>query len=175
VIVRKAGDVIRGRRSGPGQAQARRPKWKFGNLQLWLVAPVRLDGKLTAGGGADCPVQREQKIIYFASRGAMDIEGLGEERVHQLVQAGLIEDAGDIYALRHEQLVDLERMGEISARNLINGIEASKQRPLARVRVGLGIRHVGPTAAQRAITLGHRIAFTKRARTSSSPWRALVR
>jgi DNA ligase (NAD+) len=105
---------------------------------------------------ADCPVQREQKVIYFASRGAMDIEGLGEERVHQLVAAGLIEDAGDLYAVTQDQLVALERMGEISARNLLNGIEASKRQPLSRVLVALGMRHVGPTAARAlASSLGH--------------------
>jgi DNA ligase (NAD+) len=101
-------------------------------------------------------VQREQKIIHYASRGAMDIEGLGEERVHQLVVAELIQDAGDLYAVTHEQLIALERMGDISARNLLNGIETSKQQPLARVLVALGIRHVGPTAARAlAAGLGH--------------------
>src|SRR4029077_15337061 len=80
-------------------------------------------------------------------RGAMDIEGLGEERVRQFVNAGLLADAGDIYALAVEQLVTLERIGLISAQNLVDAIAASKERPLARVLVGLGIRHVGPTAA----------------------------
>ncbi len=160
VIVRKAGDVIP-EVVGPVLAKRKRGarKWKFPETcNCGLNQPlVRLDGEADRRCvSSDCPVQREQKIIYFASRGAMDIEGLGEERVHQLVQAGLIEDAGDIYSLRQEQLVELERMGEISARNLVNGIEASKQQPLARVLVGLGIRHVGPTAAQAlAITLGH--------------------
>ena len=92
-------------------------------------------------------MQREQKIMYFAGRGGMDIEGLGEERVRQLVAAGLVADAGDLYALDQEQLVALERMGEISARNLLASIEDSKTRPLARVIVALGIRHAGPTAA----------------------------
>jgi DNA ligase (NAD+) len=92
-------------------------------------------------------MQREQKIIYFAGRGGLDIEGLGEERVRQLVNAGLVSDAGDIFSLEHDQLVALERMGEISANNLLKSIEESKSRPLARVIVGLGIRHAGPTAA----------------------------
>ena len=80
-------------------------------------------------------MQHEQKIIYFASRGAMDIEGLGEERVHQLVAAGLVLDAGDLYSVTHDQLIALERMGEISAQPLLNGIEASKQQPLEHVLV----------------------------------------
>jgi DNA ligase (NAD+) len=160
VIVRKAGDVIP-EVVGPVLAKRKRgaKKWKFPELcNCGLNQPlVRLDGEADRRCvSSDCPVQREQKIIYFASRGAMDIEGLGEERVHQLVAAGLIEDAGDLYSLRQEQLVELERMGEISARNLINGIEASKTQSLARVLVGLGIRHVGPTAAQAlAISLRH--------------------
>ncbi len=160
VIVRKAGDVIP-EVVGPVLSKRKRGarKWKFPETcNCGLNQPlVRLDGEADRRCvSSDCPVQREQKIIYFASRGAMDIEGLGEERVHQLVQAGLIEDAGDLYSLRQEQLVELERMGEISARNLVNGIEASKQQPLARVLVGLGIRHVGPTAAHAlAVSLGH--------------------
>jgi DNA ligase (NAD+) len=77
----------------------------------------------------------------------MDIEGLGEERVRQLVNAELVSDAGDVYSLTHDQLIGLERMGEISARNLVNAVEASKTQPLARVIVALGVRHAGPTAA----------------------------
>lgn len=92
-------------------------------------------------------MQREQKIGYFAGRSGMDIEGLGEERVRQLVAAGLLEDAGDLYSLAHEQIAGLERMGDLSARNLLQGIEVSKSRALARVIVALGIRHCGPAAA----------------------------
>ena len=160
VIVRKAGDVIP-EVVGPviTKGKRRRPKWKFPTTcNCGLNQPlVRLDGEVDARCvSSDCPVQREQKIIYFASRGAMDIEGLGEERVHQLVSAGLIEDAGDLYSVRKEQLVALERMGDISAQNLLDGIEQSKGRPLARVLVSLGIRHVGPTAARAlAVEVGH--------------------
>jgi DNA ligase (NAD+) len=160
VIVRKAGDVIP---EVVGPVLSKRKKgarrWKFpANCPCELHQPlVRLEGEANHRCvSADCPVQREQKIIYFASRGAMDIEGLGEERVHQLVAAGLVEDAADLYSVTEEQLVALERMGEISARNLVNGIEASKQQPLARVLGALGIRHVGPTAARAlAVALGH--------------------
>jgi len=151
VVVRKAGDVIP-EVVGPVLADRKRGarKWKFpATCPCGLDQPlVRLDGEADARCvSADCPMQREQKIMYFAGRAGMDIEGLGEERVRQLVAAGLVEDAGDLYALTQEQLVALERMGEVSARNLLASIEDSKTRPLARVIVALGIRHVGPTAA----------------------------
>jgi DNA ligase (NAD+) len=78
----------------------------------------------------------------------MDIEGLGEERVTQFVEAGLLNDAADVYHLTVEQLITLERIGERSAQLLVDAVEASKARPLAKLLVGLGIRHVGPSAAQ---------------------------
>jgi DNA ligase (NAD+) len=78
----------------------------------------------------------------------MDIEGLGEERVRQFVDAGLLVDAADVYSLTVERLLPLERMAAKSAENLVAGIQASRTRGLARVLVGLGIRHLGPTAAQ---------------------------
>jgi DNA ligase (NAD+) len=151
VVVRKAGDVIP-EVVGPVLADRRRGarKWKFPTTcPCGLDQPlVRLEGEADHRCvSADCPMQREQKIMYFAGRGGMDIEGLGEERVRQLVHAGLVEDAGDLYALTQEQLVALERMGAVSARNLLASIEDSKTRPLARVIVALGIRHAGPTAA----------------------------
>ncbi len=151
VVVRKAGDVIP---EVVGPVMAKRKKgarrWKFPTTcPCGLAQPlVRLEGEADHRCvSADCPMQREQKIIYFAGRGGMDIEGLGEERVRQLVHAGLVEDAGDLYALTHDQLIALERMGDISARNLLVAIEDSRTRPLARVIVALGIRHAGPTAA----------------------------
>ena len=160
VIVHKAGDVIP---EVVGPVLSKRKKgarrWKFPvSCPCELHQPlVRLEGEANHRCvSADCPVQREQKIIHFASRAAMDIEGLGEERVHQLVVAELIQDAGDLYSVTQEQLVALERMGDLSARNLLNGIEASKQQTLARVLVALGMRHVGPTAARAlAVGLGH--------------------
>jgi DNA ligase (NAD+) len=78
----------------------------------------------------------------------MDIEGLGEERVVQLVAAGLVNDAADLYGVTAEQLVELERFGALSAANLVTAIDASKQQPLSRLLVALGIRHVGPTGAR---------------------------
>src|SRR5262249_56871467 len=96
----------------------------------------------------DCPAQRVQRLVHWASRGALDIEGLGEERVRQFVDAGLLTDAGDIYLLTVDKLLPLERIGERSAQLLVDAIDGSRTRPLWRVLVGLGINHVGPTAAQ---------------------------
>jgi DNA ligase (NAD+) len=89
-----------------------------------------------------------QRIVFFAGRSAMDIEGLGEERVTQFVEAGLLNDAADVYDLTVERLVPLERIGERSAQLLVDAIDQSRTRPLAKLLVGLGIRHVGPSAAQ---------------------------
>jgi DNA ligase (NAD+) len=109
---------------------------------------VRLPGEAdTRCVNFDCPAQRVQRIVFFAGRSAMDIEGLGEERVVQFVEAGLLQDAADVYALTVEQLVPLERIGERSAQLLVAAIDESRRRPLAKLLVGLGIRHVGPTAS----------------------------
>jgi DNA ligase (NAD+) len=159
VIVRKAGDVIP---EVVGPVLAQRPKrlrrWTFPTNCPACGSPlVRLEGEADHHCvNLECPEQRVQRIVFFAGRGAMDVEGLGEERVRQFVDAGLLADAGDIYSLTAEQLVSLERIGTKSAENLVASIEASKSRGLARVLVGLGIRHVGPTAAQAlARALGH--------------------
>jgi DNA ligase (NAD+) len=96
----------------------------------------------------DCPQQRVQRIVHYASRSALDIEGLGEERVLQLVTAGLVDDPADLYGLRVEQLVALERFAAISAGNLVTAIATSRTRPLSRLLVALGIRHLGPTGAR---------------------------
>jgi DNA ligase (NAD+) len=93
-------------------------------------------------------MQRVQRLVHFASRGALDIEGLGEERVRQFVDAGLLSDAADIYDLTVEQLVTLDRFAEKSAENLVAAITESKKQPLSRLLNALGIRHVGARAAQ---------------------------
>lgn len=90
-----------------------------------------------------CPAQVKEKLRHFASRGAMDIEGLGPALIEQLVEAGLVRSPADLYALEQEQVEKLERMGKKSAANLIAAIEESKKRPLGRLLNGLGIRHVG--------------------------------
>ena len=95
-----------------------------------------------------CPAQVRRRLQHFASRGAMDIEGLGEAMVEQLVSNGLVGAVPDIYALQMPPLVALERMGEKSAANLLAGIEASKDQPLWKLLFGLGILHVGATGAR---------------------------
>ncbi len=95
-----------------------------------------------------CPAQVRRRVQHFASRGAMDIEGLGEASVDQLVTQGLVRAIPDIYDLTVAQLVALERMGEKSAANLVEGIRASKERPLWKLIFGLGILHVGATGAR---------------------------
>jgi DNA ligase (NAD+) len=94
-----------------------------------------------------CPAQLKERLRYFASRNAMDIEGLGEKLVDQLVSAELVKDYGDLYRLTKDQLVKLERMGEKSASGLLKGIEASKVRGLGRLLNALSIRHVGARVA----------------------------
>ncbi len=159
VIVRKAGDVIPEIvgpvRAGPGVPKRRRPPWKFPAACPSCGQPlVRLEGESdTYCTNIDCPAQRVQRIVHYASRSAMDIEGLGEERVVQLVAAGLIADPADLYDLTVPQLSALERFAAISAANLVAGIAASTAQPLSRVLVGLGIRHLGPTGA-RAVARG---------------------
>ncbi len=96
----------------------------------------------------ECPPQVKERIVHFASRDAMDIEGLGEAVVDQLVAEGLIQTFADLYSLKPEQLVPLERMGKKSAQNLIEAIEMSKSQPLDRVLYALGIRFVGRTVAR---------------------------
>jgi len=159
VIVRKAGDVIPEIvgpvLGGPGAPKRRKPKWKFPTACPSCGQPlVRLEGESdTYCTNIDCPAQRVQRIVHYASRSAMDIEGLGEERVIQFVQAGLIADPADLYDLTVPQLAALERFAALSAANLVEGIAASTAQPLSRLLVGLGIRHLGPTGA-RAVTRG---------------------
>lgn len=90
-----------------------------------------------------CPAQRVERITHFASRGAMDIEGLGEALAEQLVHNDLAHDVGDLYSLDEDEVRGLERMAEKSTENLMEGIEASKERGLSRLLFGIGIPHVG--------------------------------
>ena len=95
-----------------------------------------------------CPAQIKGRLIHFVSRGAMDIEGMGEMLVNQMVDKGLIHNIADIYELNVQDIAALERMGLKSAQNAMEGIEASKKRSLADLLFGLGIRHVGKSAAE---------------------------
>jgi DNA ligase (NAD+) len=96
----------------------------------------------------ECPAQFREKVKWFVGRGQMDIDGMGEKLVDQLADAGLIEHFADLFTLTRDQLLALERMGEKSADNLLAALEASRQRGLARVLAGLGIRQIGAAAAK---------------------------
>jgi DNA ligase (NAD+) len=157
VIVRKAGDVIP---EVVGPVIAKRPtrtrRWKFPKQCPACGLPlVRVDGEAATNCvNVDCPNQRWGRIVHFAA--AMEVDGLGEERVRQFIDAGLLADAGDLYSLTVDKLVPLERIGERSARLLVDNIEKSKSQTLVRLLVALGINNVGPAAAQDlARELGH--------------------
>ena len=151
VIVRKAGDVIP---EVVGPVLALRPE----GLQAWefpVACPscrqplTRLEGESdTFCTNIECPSQRAGRIQHFASRGAMDIEGLGEQNAYRFSNDGLLDDVGDIFLLTPERLRTVEGYGDISVRNLLQGIENSKERPLTNLLVGLNIRHLGATNAQ---------------------------
>ncbi len=151
VIVRRAGDVIP---EVVGPVLAKRPlglaTWEFPtDCPVCEVPLVREDGAANHRClNASCPARQWSQIVYFAGRGAMDIEGLGDERIAQFVDAGLIVDAADIYALTSDKIEAIPRLGAKSASALIIAIEGSKATPLWRVLVALGIKHVGPSAAQ---------------------------
>ncbi len=95
-----------------------------------------------------CPARQLEGLVHFASRGAMDIRGLSYARIKQLIDAGLVHDAADLYDLRAEPLAELDRLAEKSAEALVSAIHASKAQPLSRLLFGLGIEHVGETAAR---------------------------
>jgi DNA ligase (NAD+) len=110
---------------------------------------VRLEGEVALRCiNPKCPAQIREGLIHFVSRDAMNIDGLGEKVVSQLFAEKLIADVADIYKLTREQLLGLERMGEKSAANLLNAIEASKGNSLEKLLFGLGVRHVGAKAAK---------------------------
>ena len=146
VVVRKAGDVIP-EVVGPmlARGKRRRRSWTFP-----VVCPscgshlVRLpDESDTFCTNLDCPAQRVQRIAHFASRSAMDIEGLGEQRVQLFIDHGLLTDVADLYSFTAATFEGLEGFGEVSIANLLAAIDASRAQPLHRVLIGLGIRHLG--------------------------------
>ena len=152
VIVHRAGDVI------PEVVKVileKRPN----NTRLFHMpdkCPVchsaveKIDGEaiLRCSAGLFCSAQRIQSIIHFASRRAMDIEGLGDKLVEQLVTSGLVNNVADLYNLSVEQLANLERMGKKSAENLVHALEKSRQTTLSRFLYSLGIREVGEATAR---------------------------
>src|SRR5262249_24335928 len=110
---------------------------------------VREEGEVASRWtGAACPAKRREALLHFASRTGMDIQGLGDVLVAQLLAKNLVQDVADLYGLSVETLSELERMGKKSAANVVAELEASKTRPLHRLLFALGIRHVGERAAR---------------------------
>jgi DNA ligase (NAD+) len=157
VIVRRAGDVIPevvGVVLDKRPADAGEPfdlyKRLNGQCPVCGSAIVREEGEADwrCTGGLFCAAQRKHAILHFAQRRAMDVEGLGDKLVEQLVDAGIVRTLPELYKIGLAKLCELERMGEKSAQNLLAGLEKSKQTTLARFLYALGIRHVGETTAK---------------------------
>jgi len=151
VVVRKAGDII----PEVVRAISERRTGREVPFSMPTHCPecgselVRLDEEVALRCiNPKCPAQIREGLIHFASRNAMNIDGLGERVITQLFEAKLIEDVADLYKLKREDLLPLERMGEKSVTNLLNAIQASKKNSLERLLFGLGIRHVGAKAAK---------------------------
>lgn len=157
MIVRRAGDVIP---EIVAVVPERRPAVSRA-VEPPVQCPVcgsdviRQEGQVVArcSGGLVCPAQRKQALRHFASRRAMDIDGLGEKLIDQLVDAGLVKNAADIYRLQADQLLDMERMGEKSAVKLVAAIARSRNTSLGRFLFALGIPEVGEATA--ATLAGH--------------------
>jgi DNA ligase (NAD+) len=151
VIVRRAGDVIP-EVVGPVVSLRTGSEKPFAMPRTCPSCGsdiVRMEGEAVARCvGLDCPSQRIERIFHFASRGAMDIEGLGYQTIQALIDKGHLRDIGDIYFLTAEQLAELDGFAEKSIDNLLTAISRSKAKPLANLIYGLGIRHVGGTAAE---------------------------
>ena len=151
VIIRKAGDIIP---QVVGVLVEQRPEdsvpYKMpANCPVCDSELIRIEGEVALRCvNPTCFAQIAESIKYFVSRNAMNIDGLGEKVVEQLLRANVIHDVSDLYQLTVEQLVGLERMGEKSATNLVNAVQASKDNSMERVLIGLGIRHVGEKAAK---------------------------
>ncbi|BCO30790.1 DNA ligase [Thiohalobacter sp. COW1] len=152
VVVRRAGDVIP---QVVAVVKARRPRGAK-RISLPKRCPVchsdvvRDEGAaaLRCSGGLHCPAQRKAGLIHFASRRAMDIDGLGDKLIEQLVERDLVQDAADLYALTQAQLAGLDRMAEKSAQNLIQALDRSKTVSLPRFIHALGIPEVGEATAK---------------------------
>jgi DNA ligase (NAD+) len=150
LVVEKAGKVIPHVVRVEKHLRARQlPEWRFPTECPECGTPVERDpeGVFIRCPNVDCPARCRERIKFFASRGAMDIEGLGDKLVEQLVATGLVQDYADLYSLEAAQLEPLERMGEKSAAALVAQIAASRDRGLVRLLNALGIRHVGPRVA----------------------------
>jgi len=149
VVIQRAGDVI------PEVVQvitskrkATEKKFKMPSKCPVCGAEVVKEEAIHRCIGLDCPAQLKGRIKHFASKRAMDIDGLGVKLIDQLVDKGLVKDVADIYYVSKQQLIELERMADKSAQNIIDAIEKSKTKPLSKFLYALGIRHVGETTAE---------------------------
>jgi DNA ligase (NAD+) len=149
VIIQRAGDVI------PEVVQVITSKRKGTEKKFRMPskcpvcgAEVIKEEAIHRCIGLDCPAQLKGRIKHFASKRAMDIEGLGVKLIDQLVDKGLVKDVADIYYISKQELIELERMADKSAQNIIDAIENSKTKPLSKFLYALGIRHVGETTAE---------------------------
>ncbi len=151
VVVRRAGEVI-------PEVVAPVPSLRTGAERRFHMPrkcpachgpAVRLDGEVTLRcTNLACPAQLLARLVHFGSRAALDIRGLGERTCEALIEAGLVEDPGDLFFLRASDVSRLPGFGPVATRNLLEAIEEAKDRPLDRLLVGLGIRHVGENAAR---------------------------
>lgn len=167
ILVRKAGEII-------PEVVGSLPEKRTGEERCFSMpkqcpvcggAVVREDGEVAYRCvSCDCPAQLLRGLTHFASRGAMDIDGLGPAIVSQLVDAGLVHSAADLYSLTTESVAGLERMGKKSAENLIRAIDASRSQPLSRLLVALGIRQIGQKAG---VTIARTLKHLDRIASSS--------
>jgi DNA ligase (NAD+) len=156
----RVGDVVQVKRAGevipqvigpvPEKSKSRGAQWRMPKKCPSCGTPVERDEEEVAiyCPNVACPGRQLEGLVHFASRGAMDIRGLSYSRIEQLIAAGLVKDAGDLYTLDREALLALEGYAEKGTDALLAAIETSKQQPLSRLLNALGIRHVGSIAAQ---------------------------
>jgi DNA ligase (NAD+) len=151
VVVQRAGDVIPEvvRVVDPAREGRERPFRMPERCPVCGSRAERLEGEVAHRCvGLSCPAKLKETVSHFASKRAMDIDGLGQKLVNQLVESGLVKDVADLYGLGHDQLAALDRMADKSASNLLEAIERSKDIPLERFYYALGIRHVGEHLAR---------------------------
>ncbi|NGP46083.1 NAD-dependent DNA ligase LigA [Bacillaceae bacterium SIJ1] len=151
VIIKKAGDII-------PEVVASLPERRTGEEEVFQMPKqcpecdselIRIEGEVALRCvNPQCPAQLREALIHFVSRNAMNIDGLGEKIIVQLFTHGLIQDVSDLYQLKYDQLIQLERMGEKSTNNLLASIDASKGNSLEKLLFGLGIRFIGAKAAR---------------------------
>jgi DNA ligase (NAD+) len=152
VVVEKAGEIIPqvikviSAKRKPGVPKFRMPR----QCPVCGSPVIREEGEAAhrCTGRLICPAQRKQALLHFVSRKGMDVQGLGEALIAQLLEQGMVRDVSDLYNLNREQLADLNRMGEKSAKNVLDRLQDSRALPLHRLIFALGIRHVGERAAK---------------------------